>query len=165
MEPHHERAGIFRMIALLHVARPDAPRRAQLRNLLEEVVVDIPEEREPWCEAVDVESARNSTLDIRESVGEREGKLLCGGGSSFANMVAGDRYRIPLWDVLGRPLETVDDESQRWLDRIDPCVLRHVLLEDVVLDCATQLPRIDPLFLRGRDIEAVEYDGRPVDRH
>src|SRR6202035_5493225 len=80
-------------------------------------------------------------------------------------MVAGDRYRIPLRNVLRRPLETVDDESERWLDGIDPRVLRHVLLKDVVLDSAAKLLRIDALLCRGGDVEAVENHGGAVDRH
>src|SRR5438034_5952227 len=46
-------------IALAHVPRPDAPGRAQLGDLLEEVVVDVPEEREPGGETVHVD--RKST--------------------------------------------------------------------------------------------------------
>src|SRR5256886_12209892 len=45
VEPHHPRAGVLGPEALPQVARPDAPRRAQLGDLFEEIVVDVPEER------------------------------------------------------------------------------------------------------------------------
>ena len=44
-------------------------------------------------------------------------------------------------------------------------MLRHVLLEDVVLNRAAQLPRIDTLLLRRGDVEAIENHGRSVDGH
>ena len=53
--------GLLRAEALLHDARPHAPRGAELRDLLEEVVVHVEEEREPRREVVDVEAA----LDAR----------------------------------------------------------------------------------------------------
>jgi hypothetical protein len=44
VEAHHPRARLFGLIALAHVPRPDAPGRPQLRDLLEEVVVNVPKE-------------------------------------------------------------------------------------------------------------------------
>ena len=62
--------------AFAHVARPDAARGAQLRDLLEEVEVAVPEERQPRREVVDVEPALHALLDVGEAVGERERQLL-----------------------------------------------------------------------------------------
>ena len=98
----HERRAL-RAVPLLHVPRPDAPRGAQLRDLLEEVVVDVPEEREPRREVVDVETARDAALDVREPVGERERELLRGGGAGFADVVAGDRDRYSTAARASRP--------------------------------------------------------------
>ena len=139
VEAHDPRARTLRAVPLLEVARPDAARGAQLGDLLEEVVVDVPEERQPRREVVDVEPARDAALDVGEAVGERERQLLRGRRSGLANVVAGDRDRVPLRRVLGAPLEAVDDQSQRRLDREAPGVLRHVLLQDVVLNRAAQL--------------------------
>src|SRR5947209_8578837 len=123
-------------VALPEMTRPDATRRAQLRDLLEEVVVDVPEVRETPSEVVDVHPTFDAALDIGEAVGERERELLRGRGSRFANVVAADRDRIPLRRVLRAPLEAVDNQTQRRLDREAPGMLRHVLLQDVVLDRA-----------------------------
>src|SRR5438874_9712781 len=49
------------------VARPDAPRRAQLGDLFEEIVVDVPEEREARRERIDVQPARDAALQDRKS--------------------------------------------------------------------------------------------------
>jgi hypothetical protein len=46
------------------VARPDAARRAELGDLLEEVEVDVEEEREARREVVDVEPARDPALHV-----------------------------------------------------------------------------------------------------
>ena len=67
--------------------------------------------------------------------------------------------------MLRAPLETIDDEAQRGLDREAPRVLRHVLLQNVVLNRAAQLVRRNALFLRRRDVERPENDRRAVDRH
>src|SRR5439155_3075487 len=50
------RLGLLRAVPLLHEPRPDPPRGPELRDLLEEVVVDVEEEREARREAVDVET-------------------------------------------------------------------------------------------------------------
>ena len=64
-----------------------------------------------------------------------------------------------------RPLEQVHDDLERGLRREDPGVLRHVLLEDVVLDRALQLVDRHALLLRRGDVEAEQDRRRAVDRH
>ena len=67
--------------------------------------------------------------------------------------------------MLGAPLEHVHDDFERGLDRIDPGMLGHVLLEDVVLHGAAQLGDRDALFLGCGDVEAEQNRRRAVDRH
>ena len=120
------------------MARPDPARRPELGDLLEEIVMDVEEEREPGRETIDVQPARYPALHVREAVGQREREFLRSGRAGFADVVAGDRDRIPLRRVLRAPLEQVDDQAQRGLDGIAPRVLRHVLLEDVILHRAAE---------------------------
>src|SRR2546423_9360441 len=134
MEAHHPRARLLGLVALAHVPRPDAAGGAQLRNLFEEVVVGIPEEREPSGKAVDVESAGDAALDVRKPVRQREGELLRRGGTGFANVIAGDRNRVPERRVLPAPLEHVDTYFKLGFDRIDPAMLSDVFLESLGLD-------------------------------
>src|SRR5438105_14302855 len=109
MAAHHPRARLLGLVALTHVPRPDAAGGAQLRDLFEEVVVDIPEERETSGKAVDVESAGDAALDVRKPVRQREGELLRRGCAGFANVIAGDTNRVPELGVrcTSRPIDDV----------------------------------------------------------
>ena len=82
-------------VGLAHLPRPDPARRAVLGDLLEEVDVGVEEEGEPRGEVVDVEAALDRPLDVGEAVLEREGELLLGGRAGLADVVAGDRDRVP----------------------------------------------------------------------
>src|SRR6266550_6232571 len=165
VKAHHERAGIFRAVSLLHVPRPNATRSTKLCDLLEKIVVDVPEERKPRRERIDVEASRNSPLDVSESIGESERELLRGRRSRFANMVAGNRNSIPLRNVSCGPLEAIDDQSERWLNGINPRVLRHILFQNVVLNRSAKLRWIHALLFGGCDVEAVQNYCGSVDRH
>ena len=101
MKAHHQRAWILRAVALLHVPCPDSTRGAELRDLFEEVVVDVPEKRKTRRKHVDVQAACNSAFHIGEAVCKSEGQLLCRGGAGFPDMVTGNRDRIPLRGVFG----------------------------------------------------------------
>ena len=154
VEAHQPRLLPLRAVALAHVARPDAARGAQLGDLLEEVEVAVPEEREPRREVVDVEPALEALLDVGEAVGERERQLLRRGRAGLADVVAGDRDRVPLRHVLGRELDQVDDDAQRGPRREAPALLRDVLLEDVVLERAAQPVERHAALLGVRQVEA-----------
>src|SRR6185503_18523066 len=99
-----------------------------------------------------------------EAVRQGERELLRGRGARLADVVSGDRDGIPQGRVLGAPLEAVDDETERGLDGEAPGMLRHVLLEDVVLDRPTELVGRHPLFFGGGDIKGPENDRGAVDR-
>ena len=90
----HE-AGIARAEGVAHLARPDAARGAVLRDLLEEVDVRVEEERQPRREVVDGQAALDRGLHVGEAVGERERQLLLRGRAGLADVVAGDRDRVP----------------------------------------------------------------------
>src|SRR6266404_6280218 len=111
VKAHHQRARVLRAVPIPHVARPDAPGGTELRYLLEEIVVDVPEEGETWGKRIDIETARDPAFDIREAVSESERELLSRRCACFSDVVAGDRYRVPLRNVLRRPLEAIDDQS------------------------------------------------------
>src|SRR5256886_17354550 len=93
VEPHHPRAGVLGPEALPQVARPDAPRRAQLGDLFEEIAVDVPEEREARRERIDVQPARDAALHVVETAGEGERELLRGGRPCLRAWIARARGR------------------------------------------------------------------------
>ena len=94
--------GSLRAEALAHERRPHAARGAQLGDLLEEVVVQVEEERQPRREVVDVEAALDRRLHVADAVGERERELLHRRRAGFADVVAADRHRVPARRVLRR---------------------------------------------------------------
>ena len=73
-------------------------------------------------------------LDVGEAVLEREGELLLGGGAGLADVVAGDRDRMPAGHPPRAPLDHVAAQAHRGVDREAPLLLGDVLLEDVRLD-------------------------------
>ena len=162
-QPH--RLGLLRAVGLLQLAGPDAAGGAVLGDLLEEVDVGVEEERQPRGEGVDVDAALDRPLDVGEAVLQREGELLGGGRPGLADVVAGDRDRVPARHVLRAVLDHVGDQPHRRLDREAPLLLRDVLLEDVGLDRAGELVRADPLAFADHHVEGEQHRGRGVDRH
>ena len=163
VEAHQPRALVARAEGVAQLARPDAPRGAVLGDLLEEVDLGVEEERQARREVVDVEAALDGLLDVGEAVLEREGELLLGGGAGLADVVAGDRDRVPARHVVGAPLDHVPAQAHRGVDRKAPLLLGDVLLEDVRLDRAReQLGRYratgSVAVLLGGDDEVGEHD-------
>ncbi len=171
VEAHQPRALVLGAERLAQLSRPDAPRRAVLGDLLEEIDLGVEEERQARCEIVDVEASLDCLLHVGEPVLERKGELLLSGRAGLANVVAGDRDRVPTRHVMRAPLDHVAAQAHRRVDREAPLLLGDVLLEDVRLDRAgEQLGRNRPArsvsILLGGDDEVGEHDRRGgVDRH
>ena len=90
---------------LAHEPRPEPPGRAELGDLLEQIVVRGKEERQAWSKDIHGESGGYGFLHIRQRIGKGEGHLLYGGGPGLADVVAADGNRIPLRDLLGTEAE------------------------------------------------------------
>jgi hypothetical protein len=88
--------GVLRAVPVAQRARPDPARGAELRDLLEEVVVHVPEEGEAGREVVHVEPALDAALHVLEAVAQRVGELLRRRRARLADVVAGDRDRVVL---------------------------------------------------------------------
>ena len=125
----------------------------------------VEEEAQPRGELVHGEPARDRGVDVGEAVGEREGELLDGVRAGLADVVAGDRDRVPARHVARAELDHVRDEPHRRLGREDPFLLGDVLLEDVRLDRPAQLGPLDALLLGDADVEGEQHRRRAVDRH
>ncbi len=82
-------------VAPAHPARPDASGGSVLRDLLEEVDVGVEEERQAGRELVDRQARASGELHVREAVRERERQLLERSRTGLADVVAGDRDRVP----------------------------------------------------------------------
>ena len=95
------------------ISRPQPPRRAELRHLLEEVVVRVEEEREPRAELVGRQARRDRRLAVGDPVRERERELLHRRRARLADVVAGDRDRVPARQPLGAVREEVGRQPHR----------------------------------------------------
>ena len=165
VEAHQPGARVLRAVALAQLARPDPAGGAVLGDLLEEVDVRVEEEGEARREVVDREPAGDRGVDVGEAVREREGELLHRVRAGLADVVAGDRDRVPARHLLRAELDHVRHEPHRRLGREDPLLLRDVLLEDVRLDRPAELGARDALLLADADVEREQHRRRRVDRH
>ena len=78
------------------------PRRAVLRDLLEEVAVRVEEERDARHEVVDVEAGVDAPLHVLDAVAQRERQLLQRRRARFADVIAADRDRVPARHLASR---------------------------------------------------------------
>src|SRR6266540_1303976 len=165
VEPQEPRARILRAEGVAHLPRPDPPGGPVLRELLEEVVVRVEEERQAGREVVDRQATVDPPPHVLDAVREGEGELLRRGGARLADVVPADRDRVPLRHLRGTELERVDDEPHRGLGREDPLLLRLVLLQDVVLDRAAERGPRRTAFLGHREVHRPDHARRRIDRH
>src|SRR5438093_7376208 len=159
-----KRPRIGRVVAALDLACPDPPRRPELRDRLEEVVVDVEEERHPRHEVVHIEARGDAPLHVLETVDEGERQLLDRRRARLANVVTGDRDRVPLRHLARSEAEGVDDQIHGGPLGHDPLALRDVFLESVVLDRSTERGERIAALLPGREVHRPHDRGRPVDR-
>jgi hypothetical protein len=165
VEAQHHRLWVLCAEPVAHDVRPHPPGGAELRHLLEDVVVAVEEERQPRGELVDVHAAIDRRLHVRDPGAERERDLLHRAAALLAEVVTRDRDRVPLRDVLRAVLEDVRREPHGRLRRVDVVPARDVLLEYVVLRRAAQLLGWDALLLADELVEEQQDRGRRVDRH
>ena len=165
MKSQLQGSGIARSETLVHDLGPNPPRRAELGDLFEELVVRVEEEAEPRREFVYCEPAPQGPFDIGDTSAEGVGEFLRGRGARFADVVAADRDWIEPRHPPGGELDRIGYEPHRLAGRIDVFLLGHELLEDVVLNSSRQtFPRCALLF--GHDEIHRPKDGRGgCDRH
>jgi hypothetical protein len=95
----------------------------------------------------------------------REPDLLGSRSASFANVIPGDRNRVPGRQHTAAIVEGIDDQPHRRFRREDVGASRRVLLKDVVLDGAAQLGRIGSPLLRHDLVEQEQERCGGVDGH
>ena len=165
VEPEPRRPFLLRAELVAHHLGPDPAGGAELRDLLEEVVVRVEEEREPRSELIHVETALLRLRHVRAPVREGERELLDRGGAGLPDVIARDRDRVPLGGRPGRELDRVGDEAQGVARRVEELLLGDVLLQDVVLGRATQAGERDPVRRAGEQVHPPEDVRGGVDRH
>ena len=159
---HRPRTRILRADPVAHHARPKAARRAQLADLFEEVVVDVPEKGDAWRHEVGRQAALDRLGHIAVSSGQRERQLLHGVGAGFADVVAGDADRVVARHHRGRVFHRVHYQANRRCWRIDVLVLCRVLLQDIVLDSARDLLSAYALRLGNHFVHPHQHESRSI---
>ena len=114
---------------------------------------------------VDVHAGVHAPLHVLDAVAQRERELLRRRRAGLADVVAGDRDRVPLRHLLGAVADHVDDDPHARPRRVDVLLLGDELLEDVRLHRARQLRLRHALLLADQDVERDEHRRRRVDRH
>ena len=125
----------------------------------------VEEEREALAELVGREPRRHRRVAVGDPVREREGELLDGGRARLADVVAGDRDRVPARQPLVAVGEEIGRQPHRRPRREDVVPARDVLLEDVVLHRAAEPLTRDALPLGNELVEEKQQRSRRVDRH
>ena len=159
------RARIRGAEAVAHDPGPQAAGGAELRDLLEEVVVRVEEEGEPLAEVVRREPRRDRRLAVGDAVGERERQLLRGARPRLADVVPGDRDRVEARQPLRAVGEEIGREPHRRARREDVVPARDVLLQHVVLHRAAQLLAGNALALGDELVQEEQQRGGRVDGH
>ena len=113
MEPQLQRAGVGGPESVAHEARPQAPGRAELRDLFQEVVMGVEEEREPLAKLVHVEARVDRRAHVGDGVREREGHFLHRGRTSLPDVIPADRDAVPVRQLVRTEREDVGDDAQR----------------------------------------------------
>src|SRR4029453_13976738 len=103
--------------------------RLELGDLLEEIVVDVEEERQARREAVDVETPGQRRLHVAQAAGPGEGPPLPPRPSGLTDVIAGNRDGIETRNMLRGEFDHVGDDSNRRLRRTDPFLLSDELLQ------------------------------------
>ena len=150
---------------LAHEARPEPPRRAELRDLLEEVHLRGEEERHPRRDLRGRHARLHAAIEVGEPVPERERHLLARGAAGLAHVVAGDGDRVPARHRVDAEADEVGREAERRLDGEAPGVARDELLQQIVLHRAAHLVEGNAAALRDGGHHRDEDRRGRVDRH
>ena len=165
VEAQHQRAVVGGAVAVAQPPRPDPPGGPVLGDLLEEVDVGVEEERQPRREGVNRQPRLHRQLDVGETVGQRERQLLRCRCPRLTDVVAGDRDRMPARHLCGGKPDRVAHQPHRRPRREHELLLRLVLLQDVVLQRATEPSSGHSSLLRLGDEHRHDHRRRRVDRH
>ena len=147
---------IFRFETLFHELGPESARGSEFGDLLEKVIVDVEKETESAGELIHIEPALDRRLHVGEAISERERDFLNSRASGFSDMVARYGDRVPVRNLAGAIVENVGDDSHRCFGRINVGAASDVFLEQIILNCASELARADPASFCDRDVESEE---------
>ena len=100
MKPQPATSFFFCSESLPHLPGPNTSCRTKLGYLFEEIIVAVEEETEPRGEGIYIQTTLHSRPNIRESIRQRESKLLLSRRPRLSNMIAADADSIPQRHML-----------------------------------------------------------------
>ncbi len=164
MGAQRQRARVFRM-ELRQELGPQEPRGAHLGDFHEKIHADRPEERQPRCEAIDIEACGQAGAQIFDAIGQRIGEFEVLRRAGFLHVIARNRDRVVFRHFLRGIGKNVGDDPHRGRRRIDVGVAHHELFQNVVLNGARKFFRRHALFLSSRNEQREDRQHRAVHRH
>jgi len=137
----------------------------ELGDLHEVVHPFGPEERKAGRKDVDIDAGFDAGPRVFQSVRQGVSHFQIGSCAGFMHVIAGNADAVELGHVLAGVGKDVRDDAHGGFGRIDIGVAHHVFFEDVVLDGAGKLFRLDALLFGGHDIEGHDGDHGAVHGH
>ncbi|CAB4691361.1 unannotated protein [freshwater metagenome] len=165
MEAEHLRLLALCTKFVSHYARPNASCCAELSYFFQNCGARNKEEGEARGKFIDLESGRQCSANVFDSVCQCESYFLRWCSTGLRHVISGDGNGVPLWKIRLAVLEDVCDEANRFAWRINVCPARYVLLEHIILNGALEVCRCDPLFLSSDLIQKQKNAGRCINGH
>ena len=124
-----------------------------------------PKEGKAWRKIVNVQSRLHPRAQVLPAIGQGVSQFQVGGGARFLHVVPTDGYGIELGHVLCRVSKHIGDDAHRLLRWINVGVAHHELLEDVILNGATELFGLEALLFSGYNIKGHDGDDGAIHGH
>ena len=140
-------------------------RGAKFGDFFQKIVVRVKKKRQARREIINFQPDGNRRVNISDAVGERESDFLRGGRTGFADVITGNRNRVPVRHFRGAKSERVGDQPQGRFRRINISSARDVFLQNIVLNRAVDFIERDVLLSRDGQIKTQKRRSRRVDRH
>ena len=125
----------------------------------------IEKERQPGSKPIDIETNGLRGFNIGDPVGQGKRNFLGRGRAGLADVVAGDRNRVPVRHLVGAKAENIRDDPQGRTGRINIRAASDVLFEQIVLNGAVDLIPGHALFFRHHQVERQQNGRGSVNGH
>ena len=151
--------------AFFHDAGPQAAGRTEFSNFFKQVQTCGENPGDAGREVVDFLPCFDCRFDISDGVGEGKSDFLYRGGACFTDMVSAYADGVPFGNILGTVLEGIVNQTHRRTRREDVGAAGDIFFQNIVLDCASQLFRLNAVLFRNCHVHRQEHGGRSVDGH
>ena len=127
--------------------------------------MNIEEERQPRSKVINGQAGIQSCLDISDGIAQGKSHLLNCRRPCLSNVVAANRYGIPLGQLTTTKGNKVRHQSHGGLGWENISAPSDVFLQNVILDCAGKLFQRHSLLLGDCNCHGQENSGSSVDGH